>query len=128
MPRMTVQRGLLVFLFAVCFNQNFYAQAGRRAEAKPKPTAECNIRDPIRGDLPGEVAKFKLVAMPFSVNGLSPQEQKLVYKLVEAAQYLESVYWRQSDPKGLDLLKRLGGCNTMIAQKVRRYVIVNGSR
>jgi hypothetical protein len=66
--------------------------------------------------------------MPFSVVGLSPQEQKLVYKLVEAAQYVESIYWRQSDPKGLELLKRLAGCNTVMALKVRRYLVINGSR
>src|SRR5260370_40042289 len=66
--------------------------------------------------------------MPFSVVGLSPQEQKLVYKLVEAAQYVESIYWRQRDPKGLELLRRLAGCNTVMALKVRRYLVINGSR
>jgi Peptidase family M49 len=125
---MNMGRLLLVLLLAGCIYQTVYSQAGRRAEAKPKTTAECVIRDPIHGDLAGQVAKFKLVAMPFSVVGLSPQEQKLAYKLVEAAQYLESIYWRQSDPKGLDLLKRLTGCNTVMAQKVRRYLIINGSR
>ena len=125
---MNMGRLLLVLLLAGCIHQNVFPQAGRRAEAKPKTTAQCIIREPIHGDLAGQVAKFKLVAMPFSVVGLSPQEQKLVYKLVEAAQYLESIYWRQSDPKGLDLLKRLTGCNTVMAQKVRRYLIINGSR
>src|SRR5262252_1732451 len=125
---MKMGRPLLVFLLAGCINQNVYPQAGRRAEAKPKTTAECVIREPIHGDLAGQVAKFKLVAMPFSVVGLSPQEQKLAYKLVEAAQSLESIYWRQSDPKGLEQLKRLTGCNTVMAQKVRRYLIINGSR
>jgi Peptidase family M49 len=125
---MKMGRLLLFFLLAGCINQNVYPQAGRRAEAKPKTTAQCVIREPIHGDLAGQVAKFKLVAMPFSVVGLSPQEQKLVYKLVEAAQSLESIYWRQSDPKGLELLKRLTGCNTVMAQKVRRYLIINGSR
>src|SRR5260370_25336731 len=66
--------------------------------------------------------------MPFSVVGLSPQEQKLVYNLVEHAQYIESIYWRQIDPKGLELLRRLAGCNTVMALKVRRYLVINGSR
>ena len=125
---MKMGRLLLVFLLAGCINHDVYPQAGRRAEAKPKTTAECVIRESIHGDLAGQVAKFKLVAMPFSVVGLSPQEQKLAYKLVEAAQSLESIYWRQSDPRGLELLKRLTGCNTVMAQKVRRYLIINGSR
>jgi len=125
---MKLERVFLVFLLAVCFSQFLCGQAGRRATAKPKPTEQCYIREPIHGDLAGQVAKFKLVAMPFSVVGLSPQEQKLVYKLVEAAQYVESIYWRQSDPKGLELLRRLAGCNTVMALKVRRYLVINGSR
>src|SRR5215475_4685718 len=66
--------------------------------------------------------------MPFSVTGLSKQEQDMVNKLVEASRFLDSIYWRQSDPRGLDLYKRLTGCNTVMAQKLRRYLMINGSR
>jgi hypothetical protein len=105
------------------------SQAGRRAEeARPKTAAQCGIGEPIHGDLTSEVAKFQLVSMPFSVTGLSPQEQKLAYKLVEASRYLDDIYWRQSDPKGLALYKRLAGCNTVMAQKLRRFLMINGSR
>ncbi len=86
------------------------------------------IREPIHGNLTGQVAKFQMVSMPFSVIGLSPQEQKLVYKLVEASRYLDNIYWRQNDPKGLELYKRLEGCNTIMAQKLRRYLMINGGR
>jgi hypothetical protein len=79
-------------------------------------------------DLAAQVDKFKLVSMPFSVHGLTEQEQKLVYKLVDATRWLDSIYWRQSDPRGLDLVKHLTGCNTVMAQKVRRFLIINGSR
>jgi len=45
--------------------------------------------------------------MPFSVVGLSDQERQMVYKLVDASRQLELIYWHQSDPKGLELLKKM---------------------
>jgi hypothetical protein len=52
----------------------------------------------------------------------------MAYKLVEAARYLDDIYWRQSDPKALELNKRLEGCNAVVAQKLRRFLMINGSR
>jgi Peptidase family M49 len=107
---------------------NALGQAGRRAAPPPKTADKCMIREPIHGDLAAEVAKFKLVSMPFSVTGLSEQERKMVYKLVEASRYLDDIYWRQSDPKALELYKRLAGCNQVMDQKLRRFLMINGSR
>ncbi len=104
------------------------AQAGRRAAPPPKTADKCLLHENINEDIAAQVAKFKLVSMPFSVNGLSDQERKMVYKLVEASQFLESIYWRQSDPKGLELYKRLLGCNQVMNQKIRRFLMINGSR
>ncbi|HEX2331396.1 MAG TPA: Zn-dependent hydrolase [Candidatus Angelobacter sp.] len=104
------------------------AQAGRRAGAAPKKADQCAINEPIHEDLSAQVAKFKMVSMPFSVVGLSEQEQQMVYKLVEAAQKLDLIYWQQGDPKGLALLKKISGCNQVQNQKLRRFLIINGSR
>jgi Peptidase family M49 len=104
------------------------AQAGRRAAPPPKKADKCLLKENINEDIAAQVAKFKLVSMPFSVNGLSETEQKMAYKLVEASQFLESIYWRQSDPKGLELYKRLLGCNQVMNQKIRRFLMINGSR
>src|SRR5215472_2052256 len=113
---------------AVLFCANLYGQGGRRAAPPPKKAEQCGVPRPVAADLAEQVDKFKLVSMPFSVTGLSPEEQKLVYKLVDAARYLDGIYWRQSDPRGLDLLKHLSGCNQVLAQKVRRFLLINGSR
>jgi hypothetical protein len=110
------------------FCGGLYGQAGRRAAPPPKTVDQCGIHEPIHGNITGQVAKFQLVSMPFSVVGLSPQEQKMVYKLVEASRYLDDIYWRQNDPKGIELYKRLGGCTTIMAQKLRRYLMINGGR
>ena len=118
-----------VFLLAIfLLNACLYGQAGRRAAPPPKTVDQCILHEPIHGSLTGQVAKFQMVSMPFSVAGLDAQEQKMVYKLVEASRYLDDIYWRQNDPKGLELYKRLAGCNTVMAQKLRRYLMINGGR
>ena len=52
----------------------------------------------------------------------------MVRKLVEAGQYLESIYWRQSDPEGLALYQGLTGCPGTREQQIRHYLLINGSR
>jgi hypothetical protein len=119
---------LCIILPAAFFCANAFGQAGRRAAPPPKTADKCIIREPLHGDLAAEVAKFRLVSMPFSVTGLSEQERTMVYKLVEASRYLDDIYWRQSDPKALELYKRLAGCNQVMGQKLRRFLMINGSR
>src|SRR5215510_15671060 len=80
-------------LAVILLSANLFAQAGRRAAPPPKTVDQCVLREPIHGDLTAQVAKFKMVSMPFSVTGLNEQEQKMVYKLVEAARYLDNIYW-----------------------------------
>ena len=125
---MKTERWLLLLIFAISLTGSVFAQAGRRAAPPPKKADKCLLKENINADISGQVAKFKLVSMPFSVNGLSEEERKMVYKLVEASQFLESIYWRQSDPKGLELYKRLLGCNQVMNQKIRRFLMINGSR
>ena len=51
------------------------------------------------------LAKWKHVDMPFHSAGLSPRENQMVDKLVEACRLLDDVYWRQSDLAGLHFSK-----------------------
>jgi hypothetical protein len=128
---MKMERWPLVLIFAlflITVSGTSLAQAGRRAGAPPKTADKCLLKENVHEDISAQVAQFKLVSMPFSVNGLNDAETKMVYKLVEASQFLESIYWRQSDPKGLELYKRLLGCNQVMNQKIRRYLMINGSR
>src|ERR1041385_3734607 len=71
-----------------------------RAAASPVPTS---IAAPlgVPPDLDARLAKFQPIDMPFSRSGLSDREQHMVSKLVDAANRIEQVYWRQSDPEGL---------------------------
>src|ERR1700722_17719467 len=70
-----------------------------------KPAAPANLE--VVPDLAQRLAKFQRVQMPFHSAALTPREQQLVRKLVEACGYLESIYWRQSDPEGLALYPSL---------------------
>ena len=119
---------LSIFILVLTVSQLGLAQAHRRAAAAPKKADQCEIHEPIHEDIAAQVAKFKLVSMPFSVVGLSDAERQMVYKLVDASRQLELIYWRQSDPKGLELLKKVSGCNQVQDQKLRRFLTINGSR
>src|SRR5579883_790624 len=82
----------------------------------------------IASDLNERLAKFRRVDMPFHSVGLSSREQALVKKLVEASQFFEDIYWRQSDPEGLELLRSLQGKDTPKDVALRRLLMINGSR
>src|SRR5437763_11298022 len=73
-------------------------------------------------DLDQRLAKWEPVKMPFNSSGLTAREQQMVQKLVEASQYLDDIYWRQSDPEGLALYKSTRD------PKLRRLLMINGSR
>src|SRR5262249_21898677 len=79
----------------------------KKTENKNTAAKRCAIQEPIKEDIDAQLAKFKQVKMRFNEADLSAKERKMVLKLVEAAQDLESIYWRQSDPKALELYKRL---------------------
>jgi hypothetical protein len=82
----------------------------------------------VAPDLAVQLAKFKPVLMPFDSSRLTLRERQLVGKLVEACQYLESIYWRQSDPEGLKLYHALAGSTAPRDVQLRRYLKINGSR
>src|SRR6516165_7985897 len=73
-------------------------------------------------DIDQRLARWQQVQMPFNSSGLSARERQMVQKLVEASQYLDDIYWRQSDPDGLSLSKSTKD------PKLRRLLMINGSR
>ena len=119
---------LITIITILAMSNTFAGQLHKTGEKKSAARSRCVIDEPIPEDLDAQLAKFKQVKMPFNSAGLSAQEKKMVGKLVEAAQALESIYWWQSDPKGLELYKRLEGCTAPEAQKLRRFLMINGSR
>lgn len=125
---MNSTRIALLSVFLLSIAPFMFSQAGRRAGPPPKTADKCAIHEPINEDITEQVAKFKLVPMSFSVVGLSDKERQMIYKLVDASRLLETIYWHQSDPKGLALLKELSGCNQVLNKKLSRFLVINGSR
>ena len=82
----------------------------------------------IAPDLDQQLAKFRRVQMPFDSKGLSARERQMVEKLVVACQYLEDIFWRQSDPEGLAYYQALASSQNPRDVKLRRSLFINASR
>ena len=91
-----------------------------------KSGAPANLK--VVPDLEQRLARFRRVQMPFRSSSLSIREQQLVRKLVEACGYLESIFWRQSDPDGLALYQALASSRNRRDVELRRYLWINASR
>jgi hypothetical protein len=96
--------------------------------SSPSQAAATSTKPYVVPDLAERVAKFKLVHMPFNSQGLSPHEIKMVEKLVDASGLLDCIYWRQSDPQGLQLYLPLAKSQDPQDELLRRYLKINGSR
>ncbi|HET9742308.1 MAG TPA: Zn-dependent hydrolase [Terriglobales bacterium] len=79
-------------------------------------------------DLAERLARYKRVEIPFNKGGLSARELQMIDKLVEAARDLDYIYWRQSDPAGLALYKSLEKSTDARDERLRRFLVINGSR
>ncbi len=54
-------------------------------------------------DLTKRLDRLRQVHIPYDSAKLTGREKKMVAKLVQASQQLENIFWRQSDPEGLQL-------------------------
>jgi hypothetical protein len=117
---------VIVVLF---ISLTLFAAATHRPRHRPPVATGCiTCGMNVVPDLPQRLAKWKAVDMPFHSEGLSASEVQMVQKLALATQYLDDIYWRQSDPEGLALLRKLRGSKNPQDQQVRRMLIINGSR
>jgi hypothetical protein len=95
--------------------------------AQPKVDVAAALQS-VTPDLDQRLARFKPVRMPYNASALSKRERDMVDQLVIALRELESMYWRQSDPDGLALYNALAADKSPLAQKLRHYIFINGSR
>ncbi|ABF42448.1 Zn-dependent hydrolase [Candidatus Koribacter versatilis Ellin345] len=79
-------------------------------------------------DLDARLAKWRRTPMPFDSEKLAARDVWMIQKLVTACQYLDAIYWRQSDPDGLTLYKQLESSKIARDQKIVRMLQINGSR
>lgn len=77
----------------------------------------------VAPDIDARLAKWKRVEMPFTSEGFTARDKKLVAELIAACRDLENIYWRQSDPQDIALYKSLKRDDP-----VRHLLWINGSR
>jgi len=118
--------GIVVLCFAICA----VLISCKPAEKAVAPAKISSIAAPlgVAADLDSRLAKFKAMEMSLNRGALSPKEVQLVQKLVDAANSIERIYWRQSDPDGLKLYGELEKSADPLDQKVLRFLKINGSR
>jgi hypothetical protein len=118
------------FCFLIASFLMITANAQNRKPAKAKSSASRVEAQGLRvaPDLDADLARWRDVRMSFNSRGLSARERQMVEKLVEACQYINDIYWRQSDPKGLALYRELQGSANPLDRKVLRMLSINGSR
>jgi hypothetical protein len=73
-------------------------------------------------DMNSALAEWQPVKMPFDSTGLTVKQKQMVDELVRASQQLDLMYWHQSDPEGLRLLR------TTSDTKLKRMLTINGCR
>src|SRR5271169_1400491 len=124
-----VMHGGLVFIF-ILLTSTFGTAQQKSTRAMTGSAAKGGAPSDLQvaADLGQRLAKFRRVQMPFLTAGLDAREQQLVRKLVEACGYLESIYWRQSDPDGLTLYQSLAASRNQRDAQLRRYLWINASR
>jgi hypothetical protein len=117
---------LVLIVLISTFGAEQQKSAGAMTGSAAKNGAPADSQ--VAGDLGQRLARFRRVQMPFRTAGLTAREQQLVRKLVEACGYLESIYWRQSDPEGLTLYQSLAASRNRRDVQLRRYLWINASR
>src|SRR6266403_3548545 len=120
--------GLLIILILLMSISSFAQRKKTRSMTGSAAKGPVSAGLKVAPDLDKRLAKFRRVRMPFNRTGLTARDQKLVRKLVEACGYLESIFWRQSDPEALALYQSLAASTNPRDVKLRTYLKLNASR
>lgn len=122
----------LVALFAVILISLAGLMASPQSETTKKANEATTNPAPqnlaVAPDLAQRVARFQRVKMPFRSLSLTHEERKMVNKLVDAAGLLDCIFWRQSDPEGLQLYLSVTKSKNPQDDLLRRYLKINGGR
>jgi hypothetical protein len=118
------------FLFSAVFFPMLVNVPGQGAPDQPQSKAPAiRFTDlKVTPDIDQLLAKIRPVKMPFNESALTAKERQMVEKLLDACQLLDSIYWRQIDPEGLQIYQSLVNDNNPEAQKVARLLYINGGR
>ncbi len=81
----------------------------------------------VAPDIAQRLARFQRVEMPFTYDGMSSRERRVVDEMIAACRDLEDIYWRQNNPDDVALYNSLAGAADPKLQAARRYLWISGS-
>jgi hypothetical protein len=97
--------------------------------AAPPPAVDPAL---IAPDIEQRLARFKPVEMPFTYEGMSARERRVVDELIAACRDLENIYWRQNNPDDIALYNQSGTQSAKATdpkvKALHHYIWINGSR
>ncbi len=125
---MRVSNRLLFVLLIVLSSTFTFSQKKSRPKLPPREKKPISATLGVSSDLSQQLAKWRVVKMPSNAAKLSLRERKLLAKLVDACRHLDAIYWRQNDPEALTLYQQLKGSTDPRDARVRRMLLINGSR
>ena len=76
----------------------------KKSETRREESAPLPVKAP---DIAGRLAKYAPTEIAVGPASLSDEDRKVVNKLIEAAQVLDDIYWKQTYPQGPALAARL---------------------
>lgn len=82
----------------------------------------------IAPDIESRLARFKPVEMPFTFEGMSAREKRVVTELIDACRALENIYWRQNNPDDIALYNATARATDPKVKALHHYIWINGSR
>jgi hypothetical protein len=93
------------------------------------PLLAASPYDPakVAPDIEERLHKFQPVEMPFTYEGLSASEKKVVGELIAALHDLEDIYWRQNNPPDVDLYHATAKSKDPKTRAFNRYLWIMGS-
>lgn len=90
-----------------------------------KPAVDSSL---IAPDIGQRLARFKPVEMPFTYEGMSAREKRVVNELIAACRDLENIYWRQNNPDDIALYNATAHATDANVKALHHYLWINGSR
>src|SRR5262249_19037546 len=95
----------LLFCSALAVAQTKPSAKSHTPGSRPQKLVSTHAQ--VAPDLDARLAKWKHIKVPFKTAGLTADQVAMVKKLAAASQYLDDIFWRQSDPEGLELYQAL---------------------
>ncbi|MBN2431037.1 MAG: peptidase [Acidobacteria bacterium] len=107
----------LVYLAACQAEPEPVAEMAKPEEGKQPMTAAHTLKDALEQYVP--------VRLDYNAGGLSEKERQIVQKLIQAATYIDEIFWRQVYHRNIELREQLSKAGDPAGQDLFQYFLVN---